>query len=154
MNAATSQLRPARLKDAAAIVEILESTRVVFMPYAPLAHDHADMLQWAQTQLIPSGGVTVAVQDEAVVGVLATSQAEGISWIDQLYVMPAWVGRGLGAKLLEHAHAQLACPIRLYTFQANTGARRFYERHGYRVVALTDGQTNEEKCPDVLYALR
>jgi ribosomal protein S18 acetylase RimI-like enzyme len=41
--------------------------------------------------------------------------------------------------------------VRLYTFQENTGARRFYERHGFKAVKLTDGHDNEENCPDVLY---
>jgi hypothetical protein len=42
--------------------------------------------------------------------------------------------------------------FRLWTFQANTGARRFYERHGCKAVEFTDGRRNEEKLPDVLYA--
>ena len=42
-------------------------------------------------------------------------------------------------------------PILLYTFQANAGARRFYERHGFRAIQFTDGRANEEHCPDVLY---
>ena len=123
------------------------------MPYAPWAHDHDDMLKWVRTHLIPTGGVTVAEEGEGLLGVLATSQADGTCWIDQLYVIPTGVARGLGTRLMAHAHAQLPRPIRLYTFQANTGARRFYERQGYRVLTQTDGQTNEEKCPDVLYEL-
>jgi hypothetical protein len=34
------------------------------------------------------------------------------------------------------------------------GARRFYERHGLSVVRLTDGEGNEERAPDALYAWR
>ena len=41
--------------------------------------------------------------------------------------------------------------LELYTFQVNTGARRFYERHGFRVVDLDDGARNEEGQPDVRY---
>jgi hypothetical protein len=47
----------------------------------------------------------------------------------------------------------LSRPTRVYTFQANSGARRFYERHGFAAIQLTDGQGNEEHCPDVLYEL-
>jgi hypothetical protein len=43
--------------------------------------------------------------------------------------------------------------IRLYMFQANTGARRFHERRGYAAVQFTRTD-NEERCPDVLYELR
>ena len=66
-------------------------------------------------------------------------------------VDPPCVGAGIGSVLLEHAFAVLPSPIRLHTFQANAGARRFYERHGFRAIQLTDGQENEERCPDVLY---
>jgi ribosomal protein S18 acetylase RimI-like enzyme len=41
--------------------------------------------------------------------------------------------------------------LRLYTFQVNTRACRFYERHGFTVVDLNDGSRNEEGEPDVQY---
>jgi GNAT superfamily N-acetyltransferase len=125
------------------------------MPYAPSAHSPADLRDWVCTRLIPSGGVTVAAVAGRVVGVLAVSTEAGRRWIDQLYLDPHSVGQGIGTQLLEFGLefgiAASALPIRLYTFQANLGARRFYERHGFVAIALTDGQGNEEKCPDVLY---
>ncbi|MCF8469656.1 MAG: hypothetical protein K9G30_02600 [Parvibaculum sp.] len=39
----------------------------------------------------------------------------------------------------------------LWTFQANLGARRFYERHGLNEARRTGGTENEEKLPDILY---
>ena len=42
----------------------------------------------------------------------------------------------------------------MWTFQLNEGARRFYERHGLRMIRLTDGEGNEEKTHDALYAWR
>ena len=68
-------------------------------------------------------------------------------------MLSGWTGRGIGSRLLGHAHGGLLRSIRLWTFQANAGARRFYERHGYRAIAFTDGRENEERCPDVLYEL-
>jgi hypothetical protein len=38
----------------------------------------------------------------------------------------------------------------LWTFQANLGARNFYERHGFAAVATSDGD-NEEGAPDIRY---
>jgi putative addiction module component (TIGR02574 family) len=32
-------------------------------------------------------------------------------------------------------------------------ARSFWERHGFKAIAYSDGSTNEERCPDVLYEL-
>jgi GNAT superfamily N-acetyltransferase len=92
-------------------------------------------------------------EDGKVVAVLATSEGATGSWINQFFVMPGWNGKGIGTKLLQRAHRRLPTPIHLYTFQENVGARRFYERNGYAAIEFTDGQSNEERCPDVLYVL-
>ena len=44
--------------------------------------------------------------------------------------------------------------FRLWVFQRNDGARRFYERHGLTLVELTDGAGNEEREPDARYDWR
>ena len=95
----------------------------------------------------------VAEVDGKVVGVMATAAEGTESWIRQMAVDPALVGNKIGSTLLSFAVARLPRPIRLYTFQANVGARRFYERHGFNPMKFTDGQGNEERCPDVLYEL-
>lgn len=41
--------------------------------------------------------------------------------------------------------------LNLWTFQRNRRARRFYELNGFAAVRETDGSSNEEKEPDVLY---
>jgi GNAT superfamily N-acetyltransferase len=146
-------LREARDSDASAVAEVLVTSRRAFIPYAPMAHTPSEVRTWVESTLIPSREVTVACASEAVVGVLATSQTDGIAWIDQLYLLPGFVGKGLGALLLRHGLASLARPVRLYTFQANAGARRFYEKHGFSAIAFSDGSANEEKCPDVLLEL-
>lgn len=124
------------------------------MPYAPSAHSDAKVRAWVAAVLVPAGGVTVADLHNRVVAVMATERVRDLSWVTQMAVDPALVGRGLGSLLLAHAMAGLPLPIRLYTFQANTGARRFYERHGFQAIEFTDGRANEERCPDVLYELR
>jgi len=43
-----------------------------------------------------------------------------------------------------------ARPIRTYTFQQNIGVRRFNVLYGILAIEFTDGEGNEEKCPDVL----
>jgi len=124
------------------------------MPYAPSAHPEPELREWVATVLVPSGGVTVAEAHGEVVGVMATAQSEQCSWINQMAVDPVLVNQGIGTLLLTHAMRTLALPICLYTFQANTGARRFYERYGFVPMEFTDGQANEERCPDVLYKLQ
>ena len=148
-----ANLRPATAADAPRVADLLIDTRDAFMPYAPSAHSQAQVREWVASHLVPSGGVTVAEAGGRVIGMMATERREQASWINQMAVDPALVGQGIGGLLLALAKRTLAPPIRLYTFQANAGARSFYERHGFVAVEFTDGQTNEERCPDVLYEL-
>jgi GNAT superfamily N-acetyltransferase len=70
--------------------------------------------------------------------------------IDRLYVAPEAQGRGLGTALLEHAKSLRPNGLTLLTHQRNTGARRFYERHGF--VAREFGTSPPpENEPDVEY---
>jgi ribosomal protein S18 acetylase RimI-like enzyme len=146
-------LRHAQAGDADGAAHVLLQSRKQFLAYAPLAHSGEEVRQWLREVIIPAGA-TVAVAQGQVVGLLVTStSADGARWIDQLYIHPAHVGRGIGTRLLAHALATLPLPIRLYTFQQNAGARRFYERHGFVALEFSDGSANEERCPDVLYEL-
>jgi GNAT superfamily N-acetyltransferase len=94
--------------------------------------------------------VWVAEEDGAIVGFLALSD----EWLDHLYVDPARQNHGTGTTLLELAKERRPGGLQLWAFQKNDGARRLYERHGFRVVKLTDGADNMEREPDVLYAWR
>ena len=146
-------LRAATAEDAVHVAEVLLSSRKAFLPSASSAHTDAEVRQWVRDVLIPSGGVTVACSGASIVGVLATAREAGISWLNQLYLLPTHVGQGIGARLLDHAVSSLPLPVRLYTFQTNLRARSFYERHGFKAIEFTDGSANEERRPDVLYEL-
>jgi GNAT superfamily N-acetyltransferase len=128
-------------------------TRATFMPYAPPSHSNEEVVAWVATQLVPSGGVVVAEVQGSIVGAMHSERKEGTSWITQMAVDPQLVGKGIGSLLLAHAVRTMLPPIRLWTFQANVDARRFYGRRGFVAIEFTDGQTNEERCPDVLYEL-
>ena len=145
------EIRIAIAADADAVTEIYLASRKRLLSYAPLAHSDEDVRRWIGEILIPQGGVYVAAAGGVLVGMMVLSRDGSFGWIDQLYLHPEAVGRGIGSQLLEEAKTSLSPPIRLYTFQANLGARRFYERHGFRAIEFTDGMGNEEKRPDVLY---
>ncbi len=144
-------LRPAMAADAAAVADVYLASRRAFVGFAPLVHTDAEVRHWIAGHLISLGAVTVAVQDAQTVGFLAVSREDGFGWIDQLYLAPGFTGNGIGTRLLTQAKSDLGSVIRLHTFQANAGARRFYERQGFHAIAFGDGSANEENCPDVLY---
>ena len=153
MSQARVSLRAATSADAPGIADVYLASRKAFLSFAPLAHPDDEVRRWIATTLVPAGNVVVAEEAARVVGMVATSAADGVSWIDHLYLHPELTGRGIGTQLLARALEGLPPPVRLYTFQANTGARRFYERHGFRAISFGDGSGNEEGCPDVLYGL-
>ena len=98
--------------------------------------------------------VWLAVDDRRVVGV-ASRNGE---WVHQLYIAPEYTGQGIGQRLLDAILSEAAVAsipvVKLWTFQRNAGARRFYERNGFVAVELTDGSANEEREPDVRYERR
>lgn len=155
------EIRAARAEDADAIAVLYLASRRTHVAFAPLAHPDEAVRRWITQHVVPSGRVLVAMAEGRVIGFCGSSvehaepgdssadRARG--WIDQLYLAPDRVGQGTGSALLAAALATLPRPVRLYTFAQNTGARRFYERHGFVAVEFGDGSGNEEGCADVLY---
>lgn len=117
----------------------------------PMAHTDTEVRSWVIETLVPTTETWVAVDDTGtVVGVLSLSD----TMVDQLYLTPAWIGRGLGTRLLDLAKARRPDGLDLYCFQDNGRARRFYEGHGFSAITFGDGSGNEERHPDIRYAWR
>ena len=150
------RLRPATVADAPALATLHLSTRRRWLPYAPPAHSDDEVQAYFAQQLLPAGGASLVegVDGDVLAYLVAQPHDGGSSWISHLYVRADLPGQGLGGWLLAQMLASLQRPVRLYTFQANAGARRFYERAGFAPVTFGDGSGNEEGCPDVLYELR
>jgi GNAT superfamily N-acetyltransferase len=118
------------------------------LPTVARAHPDSDVPRYFREQVVGAMAAWVAVDDDRIVGVLALDG----DWIAQLYLATDHRGRGLGEAFLALAKTERPDGLQLWTFQVNGPARRFYERHGFVVVELTDGAANEEREPDVRYA--
>ena len=116
----------------------------------PLAHTDDEVRGWVRDRLIPTMETWVVVDGERVVALMTLAPG----WIEQLYVAPERLGAGIGGRLVDLAKTRSPDGLTLWTFQVNTRARRFYERHGFVAVELTDGRGNEERQPDVRYEWR
>ena len=114
---------------------------VLETPWMPKLHSREEDL-WFLGHLRERGILRVA--GEAPLEFLARQGGE----VDALYLAPEVRGQGIGAALLNEAKA--AEPVlRLWTFQANAGARAFYAREGFVEIEQTDGAGNDEGLPDV-----
>lgn len=88
-----------------------------------------------------SGPADLAVADP-VLRPYAELEIPGSFYISALAVTEPWRGLGIGTRLLAAAETKArgaGCPsLSLICFSSNDGARRLYERRGYRIVARRD----------------
>ena len=144
------ELRPGRPTDAVEIAEIFVAAFAATMDFVPKLHTDDETRAWIRDVMLPGHDVVVA----EVEGRLAGFAALHGDLLGHLYVHPDRQGRGIGDALLARVKELRPGGFRLWVFQRNTGARRFYERRGLRLVELTDGAGNEEREPDALYEWR
>ena len=140
-------IRRATTDDAEAVGLIFLSTRdrMAYLPPIP-DEDRPKLGRW----IVERGKVWVSEEDRQIVGFLGLQG----DLVGHLYVAPEAQDSGIGSGLLDHAKRLRPDGLALWVFQKNMGARRFYERHGFRLVRLTDGADNMEREPDALYEWR
>jgi GNAT superfamily N-acetyltransferase len=129
----------------------LRARKAAIGPIPEPVHDDDDVRAWFASHVIGQTELWIA-EDRAgtLVGILVLDGR----WLDQLYVEPTITGRGIGAGLVKVAKRERPEGLQLWTFASNTGAQRFYERHGFVETCRTDGRDNEEGAPDILYVWR
>ena len=131
-------------KDAAEISQILEdwaaSNREI-----PLVHnveERADYGRW----LLEHTSVTMIHNSCGVVGFLALEK----HIIQGLYIKKDFQGFGFGQAAIKFAQKQFK-ELRLWVFQSNIGAQKFYQRLGFQIVEKSDGEDNDYRLPDIFY---
>jgi len=142
-------LRPATVEDAAAIAVVHRTAMRVSLAFLPELHTAQADLAYFSERFLPANTVWVAEREGQDVGYIGYDP----DWINHLFVHPDAQGQGIGpgllAKALEDGRRR-----RLWTFQQNTRARRFYEARGFVLIRLTNGHGSEERTPDALYEWR
>ena len=131
-------IRPATAEDAPACARILRGW-LDATPWMPDLHSLTETEGFIRHQLMTQA-------------VLVAGEVDGFLVLDggsipALYVAADARGRGVGSVLIDTAKAK-ADHLKLWTFQANDGARRFYRRHGFAEKRTTEGD-NDEGLPDV-----
>jgi GNAT superfamily N-acetyltransferase len=141
--------RRADLEDAPAVADVLiRSRRAAVGSIPPAVHSDAEVREWISAVVIPEREVwLMEAADGRPLAVLVLDD----DWVDQLYVDPAATGRGLGSRLIDLAKSRRPMGLQLWTFATNTGAQRFYLRHGFIAAELNDGSGNEEKAPNIRF---
>lgn len=138
-------VRKLEIAESDAVAHVLRASFDERLPWLTGLHSPEDDRAFVRGHLFPACELWGAFGPD-LVGIIAIAPG----WVEQLYVLPGHQGRGIGAALLGRAKATNA-ELRLWTFQRNLGARRFYEGQGFLAIDETDGSANEEREPDILY---
>lgn len=144
-------IRKAVLQDLSRIAEILVFVKRI--NYRPIFQNDAYsfgelqvmnvMLEYASPKLLES----IWVYDDGIVKGMIHIEGEEIR---ELYVDHFFQNQGVGAKLIEFAKKRLSVQY-LWALEKNTGAIRFYERHGF---TPTGERKLEEGTPEYLVLLK
>lgn len=119
------------------------------MAYLPQdLHSPEEVYAWKRDVVLLRECVWIAEQDGRMLGYAAVK--DGL--LNHLYVRPDCQGQGIGSALLARAKAHAPAGLKLWTFEPDAGAIRFYQRHGFVTLERTDGRNNEERVPDRLMA--
>jgi ribosomal protein S18 acetylase RimI-like enzyme len=139
-------LRRASLDDMASVAALHRLAFFPAMPHMPMLHTPEEDLEFFSTVVFPNTQIWLCERQGIVAGFIAFRPG----WVDHLYVHPDHQRRGIGSGLLALAQSAEQS-LHLWAFQCNLPARRFYEGHGFQIERETDGATNAERQPDILY---
>lgn len=139
------KIRRAGAEDGIAVARMVLASRRAYLPYLPQVHPDDDVERWI-TGLLGRATAWIAEREDFPIGIAVVDAG----FLDQLYLSPGETGQGLGLALLNRAKEASRGGLKLYVFQRNEGARRFYEREGFVVISASDGSENEEREPDLL----
>ena len=131
-------------EDTAEISQILEDW-AASNHEIPLVHnveERADYGCW----LLEHTSVTMIHNSSGVVGFLALEK----HIIQGLYIKKDFQGFGFGQAAIKFAQKQFE-ELRLWVFQSNIGAQKFYQRLGFQIVEKSDGEDNDYRLPDIFY---
>jgi ribosomal protein S18 acetylase RimI-like enzyme len=149
MTASEVSLRPAGPDDLDAIAEVHIAARDAAVPaMPPPVHPPDEARAWVRGWDLAAEDVWVAEAAGDVVGYARFTP----TWLDDLYILPEWQGRGVGSALFDLVTSQRPDGFGLWVFESNEPARAFYRDRGCLELERTDGSGNEERAPDIRMA--
>lgn len=110
-------------------------------------YDSTWVREWAEggdfsAEALAQRDIYVAAVGDTLVGWEATIPKGEVCWLEDLWVAPAWIGKGIGSRLWRHAAEQARrLGARRLEWEAEPNAVGFYERMGGRY--LRDSEASE-----------
>jgi GNAT superfamily N-acetyltransferase len=144
-------VRPYQPTDLAEVVSMWRASSRAAFPYVEVIQLYTleNYTDYFRDVIAPECEVWLAIDGDQIAGLLALRD----NLIDQLFVRLGAQRQGIGGALLAKARERFPDGLRAYTFQKNSPARAFFEKHGFEIVraGLSPPPENE---PDLEYAWR
>lgn len=87
----------------------------------------------------------VAIVNESPIGFYTIEEKEGIAWLENLWVLPVYIGKGVGKTLFLHAvEISLRRGCQRLQLEADPNARGFYEKMGMHKIGERRSQVDGE----------
>ena len=137
MSGAMSTIRPARDDERPAILAIINAAAEVYRGVIPADRWHEPYMRSAELDQEVSVRVAFWVYETygALAGVMGIQPVQDVDLIRHAYVVPGNQRRGIGGAMLEHLQALSSRRMLVGTWAAADWAIRFYQRHGFELVA-------------------
>ena len=131
----------------AEVAKVFKLSRSYSLPYLPKLHTEEEDVYFFTNVVYKKNNVHLAKSDseEKILGFIVFND----SFVDHLYLLPEFQGKGIGTELLKIA-MEKNDSLKLWTFQKNQKAILFYEKNGFSPIEKTNVEGNEEKEPDAL----
>ena len=132
-----STIRPCRDDEREAIAAIVNAAAEAYRGVIPADGWHEPYMPVRELEGEIAAGVRFwgyEIEGE-LVGVIGIQPVRDVDLIRHAYVLPASQGRGVGSALLEHVTALADRQILVGTWAAAEWAIRFYQGHGFELVA-------------------
>jgi ribosomal protein S18 acetylase RimI-like enzyme len=138
--------RPLEATDIEAISGVHHRACLIAYRFMNWSYSVAEVEAWYAEKFVKWSWTRAAFDsDDTMVGFIALIDRH----LDQLFVDPAYQGRGVGSMLLVSALKAAPGRITLDVFEENSSARAFYEKHGFQ--ARDRWMNEEEGAVDLLY---
>lgn len=124
-------MRGARPGDVPALRQIFQAAAWSNVEDRPLLTEHPEFLDWDGVAAF-EGRTQVAVVEDHVVGFVSSVEREETIEIEDLFVDPEWMRRGVASTLVDHVVARAReAGRRRVVVDANTHALAFYRRAAF-----------------------
>ena len=135
--AAAGEIRPVAAADFEAVYQIINDAAAAYRDVIPADRWHEPYMPREELRAGIADGIEFSgyYENGELIGVMGIQDRDEVKLIRHAYVRTLRRNGGIGGRLLDRLCADCARPILIGTWADAVWAIRFYEKHGFRLIA-------------------